>query len=35
MTIKVPVVNPLQLFLLLLGERILLAIVNATNIYTC
>ena len=31
MTVRVPIVTPLQLFLLLLGEGTLLAIVNATN----
>ena len=31
MTVRVPMVTPLHLFLLLLGEGTLLAIVNATN----
>ena len=34
-TVRVPVVDPLQLFLLLLGEGTLLAIVSVTNVYTC
>ena len=33
MTVRVPIVTPLQLFLLLLGEETLLAIVLATNAY--
>ena len=33
MTVRVPISTPLQLFLLLLGEETLLAIVNATNAY--
>ena len=35
MTVRVPIVDPLQLFLLLLGEGTLLAIVGATNAYAC
>ena len=31
MTVRVPIITPLQLFLLLLGEETLLAIVSATN----
>ena len=31
MTVRVPIITPLQLFLLLLGEQTLTAIVNATN----